>query len=313
MKIAFHDNSLNIRGTTVALYDYAFYLREYHNIEPIILHNKSNKTNDVTVIEKFKKEFEVYGYNKNSEIDIILEREKCDAFFMIKSGNRDGVISNYCKNLIMAVSANINKNDIHGDKFFACSKWLGNKLGIDYVPHMINLPNIVTDLRSELNIPKEATVFGRTGGYETFDLKFVKDSIGKVLNKRNDIYFLFQNTEKFINHERVIFLDKNTDLNYKVKFINTSDALLHGRNIGESFGLVCGEFSLKNKPVLTWNGSKERNHIEILGDKALLYNNYNDLMGLLRNFDKNKENNWNCYQNYEPRVVMDRFKKLYLN
>ena len=29
MKIALHDNSLSLRGTTVAIYDWAFWLREY--------------------------------------------------------------------------------------------------------------------------------------------------------------------------------------------------------------------------------------------------------------------------------------------
>jgi hypothetical protein len=106
-------------------------------------------------------------------------------------------------------------------------------------------------------------------------------------------------------------LDPTPDIEYKVKFINTSDAHLHAREIGESFGLTCGEFSIKNKPVITWNGSHERNHIDILGEKALLYNGYEDLMNLLLTFDKNKFNDWNCYRDYLPESVMDKFIKLY--
>jgi hypothetical protein len=176
---------------------------------------------------------------------------------------------------------------------------------------MINLPEIEGNLRSELNIPENAIVFGRNGGYETFDLQFVKDVIREILNIRDDYYFLFQNTERFINHPRVLFLDTTPDMNFKVKFINTCDAHLHAREIGESFGLTCGEFSIKNKPIITWNGSFERNHIDILGDKALLYNNYEDLMNLLLTFDKNKFTDWNCYRDYLPEPVMDKFKKLY--
>jgi len=311
MKIALHDNILSIRGTTVAIYDYAYYLKHKYNFECIILYNESIVGSSEDVKNKMLKEFDVFPYFEKKEIDEILIREKCDYFFAIKSGKHDGVISSVCKNLIMAVSAQISKSDIHGDKYFVCSPWLSKITGIDYVPHMINLPDIEEDLREELSIPKESYVFGRNGGYDSFDLKFVKDVIRDILPLKNNYYFLFQNTEKFIEHERCIFLDPKSDLNYKVRFINTCDAHIHSRQIGESFGLTCGEFSIKNKPVITWNGSPERNHIDILGERAFLYNNYDGLISLLLNFNKNKFEDWNCYKEYLPDIVIERFKKLY--
>lgn len=313
MKIALHDNSISVRGTTIAIYDYAYYLKYLHNIECIILYDKKYPQNDINVYNKFSNEFKIYGYSDNSEIDKILVDEKCDYFFMIKGGKYDGIISNVCKNLVMAVSSNISKNDIHGDKYFVCSPFLTKKTGIDFVPHMINLPEVEGNLRSELNIPEDAIVFGRNGGYETFDLPFVKTAIKDILDQKENYYFVFQNTERFIEHSRVLFIDATPDMNFKVKFINTCDAHLHARHIGESFGLTCGEFSVKNKPIITWNGSFERNHIDILGDKALLYNNYDDLMHLLLTFDKDKFDDWNCYREYLPELVMDRFKKLYID
>ena len=313
MKIALHDNALSLRGTTVALYDYANFLSNKLNYECIILYNKNHQANDINVINSKFVNFKVYHYDKITEIDGILLNEKCDYLFSIKGGKDDGVTSSVCKNLIMAVAANVTKNDIHGDKYFVCSPWLSEITGIEYVPHMINLPLVNGDLREELNIPQGSIVFGRNGGYETFDLPFVKDVIRDILDVRSDYFFLFQNTQKFINHDRVIFLDPTPDMEYKVKFINTCDAHLHARNIGESFGLTCGEFSTKNKPVITWNGSPERNHINILGEKAILYNNYTDLMGILLNFDKYKFDNWNCYGRYTPEVVMEKFVNLYLN
>ena len=311
MKIALHDNSLSVRGTSVALYDYAEYLTINYGYDCIIMYNRTSSTNDLNVINMKFNKYKVVGYDTVSDIDVHLLENKCDYFFAIKSGKFDGVVSKVCKNLIMAVSNDINKNDIHGDRYFVCSPWLSKITGIDYVPHMINLPDINSDLRQELFIPNHAVVFGRTGGYETFDLSFVKDVIRDILELRQDYYFIFQNTEKFIEHPRVIWLNSNHNLEYKVKFINTCDAHLHARIIGESFGLTCGEFSIRNKPVITWNGSIERNHIDILGEKALLYNNYNDLSNLLLTFDKNKFSDWNCYREYLPKPVMDRFKKLY--
>lgn len=311
IKIALHDNMLSVRGTTVAMYDYAFYLQQNFDFECIILYNLNYNMNNEGVKQKFSKHFKVYGYQNVDEIDRILIDNQIEYFFAIKSGQKDGIVSKVCKNLIMAVSSRVSKNDIHGDKFFVCSPWLSKVTGIDYVPHMINLPDETKNLREELNIPNESIVFGRNGGYETFDLPFVKDVIRDILNLREDFFFLFQNTEKFIEHERVIFLDANPDLIYKVKFINTCDAHLHARFIGESFGLTCGEFSIRNKPIITWSGSPERNHIEILGDKAILYNDYNDLMEKLLKFKTNESQNLNCYGQFLPEKVIQRFKNLY--
>ena len=43
----------------------------------------------------------------------------------------------------------------------------------------------------------------------------------------------------------LFFLPPTTDVERKVKFINTSDAFLHARTQGESFGMAVGEFSIK--------------------------------------------------------------------
>lgn len=313
MVIALHDNGLGLRGTSVALYDYAFYLKELYNIKCIILYNSKHSSNNIEVINKFKKHFRVISYHNIIEIDNILAKEKCDYFFTIKSGQKDGVISKVCKNLVLAVSAHITKKDIHGDKYFTCSKWLYEKTNIDYIPHMINLPNNNDNLRKELNIPNNAIVFGRNGGAETFDINFVKKAILDILDIRDDIYFLFQNTNIFLKHDRVINIPSSPDMDYKVKFINTCDAHLHARTIGESFGLTCGEFSSKNKPIITWDGSPERNHIDILGDKALLYNNYDDIMNIFKSFNKDYylNINVNCYNDYIPKIVMNKFIEKY--
>ena len=64
----------------------------------------------------------------------------------------------------------------------------------------------------------------------------------------------------------------------KVEFINTCDAMLHARYIGESFGLSCAEFSVRNKPIITYEKSPERNHIDTLGEKGIYYENYSEIL-----------------------------------
>lgn len=316
MKIAFHDNSLSLRGTTVAIYDWAYWTRHYLGVDPIIMYDTKHPANSGDVIEKFKKEFPVLGYDKKSQIDEILSKNNCESFLMEKGGKPDGVISTVSKNLVNAISV-CSVSDIHGDVYAMGSKWLSKVTNyeIPYVPYMVDLPDIDGDMREELGIPKDALVIGRNGGSDTFDIPFVKQAIQVVLNERKDIWFVFQLTDKFIEHERVIFLPGSSNMNTKVRFINTSDAMLHARYVGESFGLSCAEFSIRNKPVITYEKSPERNHIDTLNEKGIYYENYSDILHILKNLDKKEINSleWNCYQEYTPQKVVQKFKEVYLD
>ena len=315
MKIAFHDNALSLRGTTVAIYDWAYWTRHYLGVDPIIMYNSKNQFNDAGVIEKFSKEFPVFSYDDKSEIDTILSKNNCDAFLMEKGGKPDGIISTVAKNLVNAISI-CSVSDIHGDVYAMGSKWLSKitDYQIPYVPYMVHLPDIEGDMREELSIPKDALVFGRNGGWETFDLPFVKKAIEQVLSERSDIWFVFQFTQPFIEHERVIYLPGSSDMNTKVKFINTCDVMLHARQVGESFGLSCAEFSIRNKPIITYLNSPERNHIDTLGEKGIYFETESDILHILRNLDKEEINSleWNCYQDYTPEKVSQKFKEVYL-
>jgi hypothetical protein len=317
MKIAFHDNAMSLFGTTLALYNWAYWGRKYLDIEPIIMYNSNHIANNNLVINKFKNTFDnmVFSYSNQNQIDNILSKNQCEYFFMEKGGKPDGVLSTVSKNLINAIAI-CDMNDIHGDIFAMGSEWLSKIVDykIPFVPYIVTLPEHTTNMRSELGIPKDAFVFGRNGGYETFNIQFVKEAIKEVLQKRTDIWFIFQCTEKFIDHERVIYIQNSPDSEYKVSFINSCDAMLHAREVGESFGMACGEFSIKNKPIVTWFGSRERSHIDILGDNGIYYNDKNEITDILLHISKNDINNkdWNMYRCFDPKTVMDQFKQVYL-
>ncbi len=317
MRVLFHDNSLSIRGTTVALFDYAYYCKHMYGIDCRIIYNSTHRANSGQAISKFRNHFEVCSYSNLDEMQRLISSIAPNVFFVIKGGKRDGVLSNSCKNCVMAVAADTGPGDVHGDKWAYASHWLSQHCSggtIPVVPHMINLPDVNGDLRNELSIPHDAIVFGRNGGYETFDLPWVKDCVRECVSSSNNIYFLFQFTEKFIDHPRVIHLGENADMTYKVRFINTCDAMLHARFIGESFGLSCGEFSVRNKPVITWNGSPERNHNFILKDKGIYFDDKAALFNILMSFDRNKYKSIdnNCYRDYLPDKVMPIFYDFYL-
>ena len=123
------------------------------------------------------------------------------------------------------------------------------------------------------------------------------------------------NMDPFAQHERLLFLPGNSDLDFKVKFINTCDGMLHARGIGESFGLACGEFSIKGKPVITYALSPQRSHIEILGDKAILYKGKKDLANIFQNFDRKTQHqkNWDAYsKNFSAKVIMKQFDDVFI-
>lgn len=320
MKILFHENQLSYRGTTTSLFDYAWYNQEILGNESVILYQGNNPNNFQPAIDRFSKNFEVYSYTDTNQIDNVVKATQSDLLYVINSGKKDNVISYNIKTVIHAV---FKVYEPYGDVYAYVSEWLSQEMtgGIaPFVPHMINLPNISGDLREELGIPEDALVFGRYGGEGTFDLKFVHKFISKFSRKNKNIYFLFMGTKPFVRksifrpYKNIIFLPANTDLNYKTKFINTCNAYLHARKQGESFGIAIGEFSIKNKPILTWGGSDENSHLDILGDKALIYNNTDDLIDILLNFKNLPNNDWDCYsESYNCHAVMRKFKKVFID
>ena len=331
MKIAFYSAHLGLRGTEVTMYDYARYSEELLGNESIIIYHKNHFRNNQSVIEKFSNRFKVYpiddfeydvdNVNRTApglvlKLEEVMDKESCDAIYMQKGGFNDGVFSKRFKTLVLCCTMVDPRKEKHGDRYAFISNWLSRVCSngeTPVVPSMVTLPNVEEDLRSELNIPKEAIVFGRTGGEDTWNLPFTNQVIQILLQRRKDIYFLFQSTPKFIDHPNVIHIPSGADVIYKTKFINTTDAMIHSRHEGESFGVACGEFSIRNKPVITWSLSKERNHIEILGNKGIYYDTPQSLYDTLMSFEKRPDEDWNCYRDYSPEKVMKKFKDIFLN
>jgi hypothetical protein len=119
-----------------------------------------------------------------------------------------------------------------GDFYIAIHNILNIKHNTKFnvIPHIVHaLPDENDNLRSILNIPEDAVVFGRYGGFDEFNISYVHETMVNLLNMENDnTFFLFMNTRPFYKHPRIIYLDKNLDLNYKARFINTCDAMIHG-------------------------------------------------------------------------------------
>ena len=309
---------IDIQGTGVAMYDYCVFNREILGYNSVMIHDKNNEGNNNKAIQKFKDaDIEIISLENTQDqkqIEKAVELNKLDALHILKLGkSTDGGFAN---NVPTFIHANGMYNDPHGTVYAYVSEWcsLNCSSGVHpYLPHIVNLPNIEEDYRKTLNIPKDAIVYGRIGGYYSWNIGWVNNVIIDYLNLNKNVYFLFIQTPIFIKHERVLFLNSTSNLEQKRKFINTCDAMIHARFEGESFGLACAEFSFCNKPIITFDQSKERNHIHILKEKGFYYNSSESLMDVFCNFIKQPDKDWNCYKEFNPQSVMEKFKTIFLD
>jgi glycosyltransferase involved in cell wall biosynthesis len=317
--IIFHIEQLGFRGVEVATYDYALYNEEILGNKSIIL---SVANSDLKAYDKFKNKFEVILYEDFNQVTKLVDKLNVDVVYYQKAGIHDGKLVSNAKNVVHSV---FQLHQPHGEVYAYISKWLSNKMSngnLPYVPYIVDILKYDHDqnYRDFFNIPKSATVFGYYGGSDSFNIDFVKKAVIEVAKKRKDIYFLFMNSDNFGETlDNVIFLEGTTDFDKKIGFINTCDACLHARNGGESFGLTVAEFSSKNKPVITTSyctvALNDLAHLDMLGDKAILYNSYDDLVQILTNFKdiKKIKDDWNCYNIYNPQSVMQQFKNVFLS
>jgi hypothetical protein len=322
MKIAFIENHLCVRGTTIAVYDYAHFNETLLGNESFIITRPFERVSwhvdtDKSVYERFEKRFNVRYYEVPADITRILQEEKADCAYIQKSGDPYDNLHSFgkCKLFVHAV---FNPRIPHGDFFASLSEWLNIqfKTKTPVLPYIVQplAPEEKGNLRQQLGIPDNAVVFGRTGGFEAFNIKWTIRAVDRLSAENPNVYFLFMHTDKFCTpRPNVIHLGKMTDASEKAKFINTCDAMIYGRSDGETFGLAIAEFSVQNKPIVctaTYPGMESLMHREILQDKALWYNSEDECYQLMKSFDpiEAQKHDWNAYRAYAPEHVMKQFK-----
>jgi hypothetical protein len=302
-KVLFHSNQLGIRGTEIALYDYADYNEKIlGNTSYVVYPNNS----DLTAIDKFHSRFrhKLLPYNDFNFLENVCKDLDISHAYFIKYGTDDGKLIPGVKNIVHAV---FDGSQPHGDIYVVVSEWLSKKYNVDYLSHIVSLPDSKEDFREFLNIPKNATVFGRYGGYDQFDVPYLSEAIFAAADKGK--YFLLMNTKPLDHqHKNIIYLDASTDLYTKTAFINTCDAMLHGRTEGETFGLSISEFLHQDKPVITNITGKDKNQVLILKDKGFYYSDVNELTFILLSFEKKIYEMKSLISEFSPEKIMSKFK-----
>jgi hypothetical protein len=309
MNILFHSNQLGVRGTEVALYDYAHY---NETILGNVSYIAAPANSDMSALDKFKNRFgdRVIIYNTFGELGFS-SSYRIDVAYFIKAGFNDGLLIPGIKNIVHVVFQHY---EPHGDHYVYIAEWLTNKMskGVhDFIPHIIKMEDHEEDYRDFLKIPKEAIVFGRHGGYEEFNYEFTYDPIIQTAKNNPNIYFVLMNTKPFSNGiNNIIYIGSSYDLSVKRAFINTCDAMIHGRRKGEVFSMSIGEFLYCNKPIVTTPMGEDSGHLHMLKDKGLYYNSGNELYAILNSFEKKEYNMKSLVDPYTPEAIMKKFKTL---
>lgn len=316
MKIFFHSAYWGYRGTEVALYDYAHHAETILGAEAVILVAGEKATQGGAWGDRFRRRFRVVEYRDWAQAEEILAGEKADLLYTIKNGFFDGVVA---RSTPTAVHAIFPEADFHGDRYAYVSPWLSRAMTLGrapWVPHMVDLPPPTGNLRAELGIPGEAVVLGRHGGADSFDLPFAHAEVFRAVQKRPDLWFLFLGTDPLPGiprHERIRFLPPTADPACKSDFLQACDGMIHARQRGETFGLAIAEFACLSKPVITWEGSPERFHLQSLGEGHPRYRDSDSLREILERFQKPSAPVPSEYQRIcNPSFAMELFRVHFL-
>lgn len=310
LRVAFIEFQLGIRGTQGTIWQYAYHNQQLLGNKSIIFtrSHPNSISNDVNIesINYFLDNFEVF-YLDESDINTQMKFLQIDIAFIPLHGrlNDNTIIPTCIPTITHLIFDNKNQN---GTIQTAISDYI-SKGTIEVLPNIIEVHETSDTLHDELNIPRDAIVFGRYGGYNTFDIEYVKSIILKHAKKNKNTYFIFMHTQPFSsNINNIIYLNGTRNIEYKTKFINTCDAMIHARKSGETFGMSCGEFALKNKPVLT-SILGDTAHIALLGYLAIIYDQYS-LEEILNKFNKNLTIFSHNYNKYSINDNIDNFNTL---
>lgn len=296
MKLGFFDNGIGFRGTTRAIIEYSKFFIECNDV--FIFYLQDSPWNNLSILPTIqglglnliaisdRDQIKDYGVDVLYHINGCCESELTwllnlrIPFLHHQCGFNTTMRKNIASSPVPHISAYVSHWQNH---FFSNSSSL-------VLPHIITQPSKFEpsqiDAKKTLNIPESAIVLGRHGGFDTWNLPWVSQAIVEIASRRRDLYFIFMNTPSFSNLENIIFLPPSTSNTEISTFLRASDAMLHARWEGETFGLSCAEFLIRNKPLMTWSGSRERNHIYLADSSCMLYNRPEDLCSLLLSIDK---------------------------
>jgi hypothetical protein len=315
------------------MYDYAASFEDYLGGQSFCLSfadgiiNRMPAPESLISMPKFEKRFpgrvHLLKENPRAELNAYLGTIQPDAFYAQQYGTVAGTEvfpvpekGGKIKTLLHAVFVG---TEPHWDAYTAISDSVPRSPGIATVPYIVPVgdPTETRDLRSEWGVPPNAKVFCRHGGVGTFDISFVHEAVCTHARTHPHDYIVFLGTAPIgceNDVKNIIHLEKNVDLNFKQRYLNSCDACIHARSDGETFGLGVAECSMAGKPVFTFAAPPPGAgfHLEVLGPHALRYKDGEGLKQMLDSFDprphKAKADEYkSLYAAFGPAATMHTF------
>ncbi|MGD1016491.1 MAG: hypothetical protein ABR863_08640 [Roseiarcus sp.] len=276
MRVSFDGGRINERGVAVAMYDYAWHGRAELGFEPVVLHD-ARLPPEPAHLKRFADAFPTFAYESEEEMQRLIERERIDVAYFLKTRRRDPRVARSCRTAVHEV---FNFFNPHGDAYAYISQSVADMMtGGRYpaVPHIVDPPPPKANLRASLGIPADAVVVGRHGAPDQFNIPFLPQAIEAALTRRKNLWVLLLNTARFGDHERIVHLPTTPDRQGVIDFVAACDVGLNGRRAGENFGLALAEFLAQDKPTLVWEGGRDRNHLALIDDPDFIYRTRADL------------------------------------
>jgi hypothetical protein len=323
--IGFYVDHFNYRGTNDARHRYAHY-------NEVLLGNKSilfrrlpalcPQFDNAEVEAQANARFTVLYYRTLEELTQLCKTHKVEAVYYIvgDANSKLDCPPGMHRFYHCVFSMNIPSTSDFPTTYAGISTTIGEP----HVDHMVEIASSNEDLRADLGIPKDAVVFGRHGGADCYDPYYVTEAVIELAQQNSKVFFVFMPRPMTFNRygklpANIIFLPPSVDPVHKRKFLNTCDAMIHSKAIGESFGLACMEFSAANKPVLTHactHPCNHNQHLLNLGDKAWVFKDKSSCLAqmnkLVSNIDHVRNMDWNVAGQFTPEKVMKQFNEVFI-
>jgi hypothetical protein len=156
---------------------------------------------------------------------------------------------------------------------------------------------------------------GRHGAPDQLNAPFVAAALEAALHARPDLWVMLLNTAPLLRHERVIHVPRAADRQRVADFVASCDLGLNARRGGEAFGLAIAEFLAQDKPVLVWEGGRDRHHLRLVEDPAFRFRTREELTRALVRFEPRPgQGRWReRVAPFAPEAVMRTFSRVFLD
>ncbi len=261
---------------------------------------------------RFAAAFPLRAYRNPAERAALIEEARVDVAYCLKSTRPRYPIAPRGRTVVHEVFRFF---DPHGDAYAYISPWLADAAAAGRypaVPHIVDPPPPLGDLRAEFGVPRDAVVVGRHGGPDQLNVPFVAAAIEAALAARPDLWVMLLNTQRFLQHERIVHVPRAPDRQRVADFVASCDVGLNARRGGEAFGLSIAEFLAQDKPALVWEGGRDRHHLALVDDPRFRFRTREELTRALVRFEPG-QGGWRArVERFAPEAVMQEFARVFL-